>query len=307
VVLLDFGVAKLLDAAGPSLTTSRNAVGTFTYMSPEQILGQHIDARTDVYALGALTYRMLVGELPFEAQPEATLRHLHLYMSPPRASLRARMSLAFDEVLLRAMSKDPAARPPTAAAFLASFRAAVEAARRTSSAPPAASARRGLAIYAEVQADADALDRLDDDLLADLEAILPFVSTELTNAGLSMAVEMSDSVLFIVERPEDPALDAEARRRAVDTALAVARKLDRRPGRDPRVHVRLCVHADQVLVTSKGAPVGGALVELAAWAPDDLADGVYASPEALAGLGIAPRPAAQRAGALLRIDGARAR
>src|SRR5262249_47204040 len=161
---LDFGVAKLLDAEGPAITSSRHAVGTFTCMSPEQLLGKPVDARTDVYALGALTYRMLVGELPFERQSHIFLRQLHLYATPHRPSSRAPVDPAFAEVILGAMSKDPAARPPTAAAFLAFFRAALDVSRGLDAPPASVVARRGLSIYVEVQTEQGALDSPEEDL-----------------------------------------------------------------------------------------------------------------------------------------------
>jgi eukaryotic-like serine/threonine-protein kinase len=297
-VLLDFGVAKLLDAPGPALTSSRNIVGTLACISPEQLLGESVDPRTDVYALGVLTYRMLVGEPPFAERSYPMLRQLHLFVSPPRPSTRARVSPAFDDVLLRAMSKDRNERHPTIAAFLDEFRATVGTVRGAGAPPSGARVRRALAIYAEVHAEPSALAEPEDRLLADLEAILPFLAAELTSAGLTAAAETGGSVLFTAERPDEPAVDQETRRRVMDTVLGIYRQVEMRAGRDDRVHVRLCLHAGEVVDTGKGAPVGGELLELAAWVPDEVDDGVFASAEVVADLEISSTPGD---GALLRI------
>jgi hypothetical protein len=314
VVLLDFGVAKLLDDPAPSLTSSRQAVGTLTSMAPEQLLGQPVDPRTDVYALGALTYRLLVGEPPFSDHAGPLLRQMHLYASPPRPSARARLHTAFDEAILRALSKAPGARQPTVEAFLADFKAAMAASRGEGAPPPGGLVRSALALYAEVLADPGALDDPDDRLLADIEAILPFVSSEVSEAGLRPAAETGSSLLLLAVREEDPAEDERARLRVVDAALAIYRRLEGRAGRDPRVHVRLCLHVGELVSDAEGAPVGGDLLEVARWVPDRADDGVFASPEVLAGLGVAegltsagtgPSPGAEpREEALLRIAGA---
>jgi serine/threonine protein kinase len=90
VKLLDFGIAKLLvpdgpDAAAP-VTATGARLGTPYYMSPEQILGQRVDHRTDVYTFGVLLYRMLTGNLPFGGTPEECMRdHLTVTAPPLRA------------------------------------------------------------------------------------------------------------------------------------------------------------------------------------------------------------------------------
>ncbi|WP_437725232.1 serine/threonine-protein kinase [Sorangium sp. So ce861] len=299
VVLLDFGVAKLLDAAGPALTASRQIVGSPSCMSPEQLMGRPVDARADIYALGALTFTMLTGEPPFSGSSLVVIRQLHLFASPPRPSARARVSSSLDDVLLRALSKDPAERQQTVGEFLAGLRAAL-----ATPAPRGAGARRSaVGVYVEVHADAGALEEPDAELLDDFESILPFTVAELTQAGFAAAVETGTTALVTADRPLDPAEDEAARRGAVTAALSLKRRLDARAGRDSRVHVRFCVHAGEIAAGADGGPAGGDLLELGGWVPEGAASGVFASPALLDGLGIAaqPAPTSRGPGALLRV------
>jgi serine/threonine protein kinase len=88
--LLDFGIAKLLDADTgiEHKTVSGIAVGTPTYMPPEQCRGQRVDHRADVYSLGVLAYRLLTGHLPFVASNAHDLVRMHVEVVPPLASAR---------------------------------------------------------------------------------------------------------------------------------------------------------------------------------------------------------------------------
>src|SRR5204862_7759213 len=78
IVLLDFGIAKLMDAFAPELTASHQSLGTPTTMAPEQIEGRAIDARTDVYGLGVLLFYMVTGRVPFVDESPKMTQYLHL-------------------------------------------------------------------------------------------------------------------------------------------------------------------------------------------------------------------------------------
>ena len=114
--VLDFGLAKLRDRAGLDDVTCRGMIlGTPSYMAPEQIRGEEIDARADVYAVGALMYRMITGQPVFVADsPLAVLtKHLHEAPMPPidRAPDRA-IPRTVSRVVMRALRKDPRERYP---------------------------------------------------------------------------------------------------------------------------------------------------------------------------------------------------
>nr|ART35671.1 B460 [uncultured bacterium] len=116
--VVDFGLAKVRDIAASSALTHTGAViGTLYYMSPEQCSGEELDARTDVYSLGAMLYEMLTGGPPFRANNLAGLigKHLHEPPAPFPPELRVPPDLA--AVCFRALAKNRNDRPADAIAF----------------------------------------------------------------------------------------------------------------------------------------------------------------------------------------------
>lgn len=116
--VVDFGVAKLRDTTADfKLTQTGSLVGTPFYMSPEQLHGQTLDARSDVYSLGAMLYEMLAGNPPFNASslPELITRQLH--SEPPSFERSLSVPPALEQLCRRAMAKSPGERPPDAGAF----------------------------------------------------------------------------------------------------------------------------------------------------------------------------------------------
>jgi pSer/pThr/pTyr-binding forkhead associated (FHA) protein len=114
VYLTDFGLAKR-EASGDALTRQGTIVARAEYVAPEQILGDRVDARADVYALGCLLFEVLTGEPPFATRPGAPdmLAHADAPRSSPR-ELRPDLPAAFDDVVHRATAVDPAGRYPSA-------------------------------------------------------------------------------------------------------------------------------------------------------------------------------------------------
>ena len=116
--VVDFGLAKVRGVAGATALTQTGAViGTLYYMSPEQCGGEELDARADVYSLGAMLYEMLTGTPPFRANNLAGLIAKHLREPPPPFPKSLEISPALEAVCLRAMAKDPNCRQPDAIAF----------------------------------------------------------------------------------------------------------------------------------------------------------------------------------------------
>jgi serine/threonine protein kinase/tetratricopeptide (TPR) repeat protein len=125
----DFGIARILDESarrGEFLTMTGSSVGTPAYMAPEQIQGQaHVDERVDIYALGALLFEMVTGELPFHGPSLVQLLYQHLNDPvPDPQTLRPELPPTLGSVIQRAMAKEPQDRYGTAEALVA---AAIEA------------------------------------------------------------------------------------------------------------------------------------------------------------------------------------
>jgi Protein kinase domain len=112
--ITDFGVARNVSTES-GLTQTGRFVGTLDYVAPEQISGGAVDARADVYALGCLLFKLLTGEVPFPKDGEAARLFAHLNDPPPAPSLWVpEVSMALDDVVIRAMSKGPDDRYPSA-------------------------------------------------------------------------------------------------------------------------------------------------------------------------------------------------
>ncbi|HXE83694.1 MAG TPA: serine/threonine-protein kinase [Gemmatimonadales bacterium] len=118
VMVTDFGIARAIEA-GSRLTVTGAAVGTPTYMSPEQAVGERdIDGRTDIYSLGVIGYQMLTGRVPFTAANPMALLLKHVGERPrPIADLRSDAPKPFRDVIERALLKEPEERWPTAASL----------------------------------------------------------------------------------------------------------------------------------------------------------------------------------------------
>ena len=121
VLVADFGIAK----AGADLTATNMTLGTAKYLAPEQVEGHAVDARADVYALGVVLYETLCGRPPFTGDTEAAIALARLHQEPMRPrNVRAGISKALEDVVLRAIARDPAARYASAGDFRAAMLAA---------------------------------------------------------------------------------------------------------------------------------------------------------------------------------------
>ena len=116
VLLTDFGIARRIDDVS-NLTEANVAIGTISYVAPEQLLGKPLDGRADQYALAATTFYLLTGAPPFQDSNRAVVVSHHLSTPPPRISERRPDLAHLDAVLARALAKDPSERYPNCVDF----------------------------------------------------------------------------------------------------------------------------------------------------------------------------------------------
>ena len=116
--ILDFGLALIPDAT--RLTQAGSSVGTPAYMSPEQIAGKPVDARTDVWSLGVVLFEMLTGALPFRRDQSVAV--LHAILEDPVPALNLSRAQALQPIIEKALAKDPANRWQSMAEFETALR-----------------------------------------------------------------------------------------------------------------------------------------------------------------------------------------
>jgi eukaryotic-like serine/threonine-protein kinase len=195
VKVLDFGIARALD--GHTLTQTATVLGTSAYMSPEQALGQPVDARSDVYSLGCVLYEMLTGEPPFIADVAAAVLHQHVRVEPkPARERNPAIPPALNELVMQMLAKSPKDRPQAAA-----------------------DVRDRLA---QAAAGADPQDRSDDlTTIAMAAAMAPTPATvpiEATEPTPEEPAEPTEATVPLAPRPADPARPARPAERARTTA-----------------------------------------------------------------------------------------
>lgn len=129
VYLTDFGVAKAMggiEAQATALTTAGNVVATLDFAAPEQIEGQSLDGRCDVYALGCVLYKLLTGAIPYPGENLGAKVYARMHRPPPApAATNATVPPAFDRVVATALALDPDDRCQTGRALAVAARSAI--------------------------------------------------------------------------------------------------------------------------------------------------------------------------------------
>jgi len=118
--IIDFGIAYMAGMRRLTWRWAGSTLGTPDYMAPEQIQGRRGDARSDIYAMGAILYEMLAGQPPFDGKDITEVMHQHLTASPvPPSRYNKRVPSGLDGIVLKALRKSPEERYQSAAAFAA--------------------------------------------------------------------------------------------------------------------------------------------------------------------------------------------
>lgn len=126
VYLTDFGLTKRSDSL-TGLTGTGQFIGTIDYIAPEQINGEQVDGRADVYALGCVLFRAITGVAPFERDSDVAVMYAHLSSPPPKAtSLQPSLPNGVDDVLAKSMAKRPGDRYQSCCEFIADLRAVAQ-------------------------------------------------------------------------------------------------------------------------------------------------------------------------------------
>jgi class 3 adenylate cyclase/sugar lactone lactonase YvrE len=120
VTVTDFGIARVVrpETTIHTMTSTGTTLGTPLYMAPEQVEGQRVDGRADVYALGAVLYAMVTGGPPFQGDDPLTIAFKHVNDPPqPPSEINSHIPRDWDQLILKALAKDPAQRYSTAGAL----------------------------------------------------------------------------------------------------------------------------------------------------------------------------------------------
>jgi eukaryotic-like serine/threonine-protein kinase len=277
VKLLDFGIAKLMhpDAGEGGLTVVGTRLGTSYTMAPEQIRGDGVDARTDIYALGVVLYHLVTGQYPFRAETMTEIERQHLESPPPRPSQVAPVPPALDAVVLRCMEKTAERRFQSVKAFLEALRAAVG----NKAVVPEVTAR-GAAILVEIRI-ADGADAESDEVLDDTSAILDATEHTLRSGGMTLPLQTGSAIIGTRVLSTDAGAAAGERDATVVLANELAQELGARASANADVHVNIVVHVANAQVKESTEAiggkevVGGELLSTSDWAPQDNVDGVH--------------------------------
>ena len=119
IKVMDFGISRAIEEAGEALTKANVVMGSARYMSPEQVSGKNVDARSDLYSAACVIYEMIAGHSPFDAESNVDLaaKHLSDAPEPPSKFTPLEVPAGLDAIILKGLAKNPDERYQSAAEF----------------------------------------------------------------------------------------------------------------------------------------------------------------------------------------------
>ena len=119
IKVMDFGISRAIEEAGEALTKANVVMGSARYMSPEQVSGKDVDARSDLYSAACVIYEMIAGRSPFDAESNVDLaaKHLSDTPEPPSKFTPLEVPAGLDAVILKGLAKNPDERYQSATEF----------------------------------------------------------------------------------------------------------------------------------------------------------------------------------------------
>ncbi len=277
VKLLDFGIAKLLNAEpGESVKTSAGRLlGSPQSMAPEQIAGGRVGPYTDIYALGVLLYFALTGQPPFRGAIPLETLEMHISSTPPEPSAMAPVGPAMDAVVACAMAKLGAERYVDVMEFVDAVRSAAAegdgASVHVANDSHTAAAANAWGICMSVRGgDAETFD---DALIADENAIFDIALEAFDAAGMQILLQTSDALLAVcAAEPEGVAADKQ-RRFLIEFSLSLQQAIASRAHGDDRNQVQICLHCASAEIFAgdatgrfAGEIDGGEIADIDSWA-----------------------------------------
>ena len=268
--LLDFGLAKNATPEASDITRPGTIIGTPEYMAPEQLRGDRLDVRTDIYSFGVILYQLLTRRRPFEGDV-ATIEHGHLALRPPRPSEIAAIPEEIEGVVLWCLAKEPARRPATVTALRRALASAVAGASTThslrgtfdeSSRQAPRSSARPVKLLAESQRPMVVL-------VVDIEGGATHVSATVTKRSGIIARQRAHRYVCVFSGTDTA--------NPVTAALATARELIARWNARAAIHL-----ASLTLRPQEGGPpaiYGRAVERPESWMPSDPWTGLIATAE----------------------------
>ena len=280
VTLLDFGIAKALrpDAPGAGMTIRGTRLGSVTSMAPEQVSGSQISPRTDVYALGALLFRMLAGRHVFDSQSVPQLERMHVESAVPNVSEFAPVSRTWNTVIRTAMAKEPSERYSGALEFMMAVRASRRAPSKVSIPTKAGTLAVGILVRIAPSSgnNQDALTATLDSIDRAEEALHDSKFNHLRVMGSTMLATRS---LEGKSRDEQKAIC----KAALDFGNTLFEELNSRFASE--LQIRVVLHVDRVEFsdTEDSADLGGGpLMDSERWSPSTEPSGFHITPAVVA-------------------------